>query len=229
MAKLEPGGGRNRPEPDHPARKEGFMEATREVFGNIPGGEWIYLIALASVGVFVWGLWRRVRLWRIGKPADRLDRWVERFRGLTVYAFAHKGFFRERLPGVGHLFLFIGFVAALVATTIIAIEKDLGYLGLHVDFWKGGFYLWYSVIGDLLMVLGVSGLILLGFRRYVLRPPHLAETWDDAAALFGLIGVFLTGFLVEGLRIGATELGQHPDWAVWSPVEIGRASCREIV
>ena len=223
MAKLKPGGGwggqsRNHPEPDHPARKEGFMEATREVFGNIPGGEWIYLIALASVGVFVWGLWRRVRLWRIGKPADRLDRWIERFRGLTVYAFAHKGFFRERLPGVGHLFLFIGFVAALVATTIIAIEKDLGYLGLHVDFWKGGFYLWYSLIGDLLMVLGVAGLILLGFRRYVLRPPHLAETWDDAAALFGLIGVFLTGFLVEGLRIGATELGQHPDWAVWSPV-----------
>lgn len=194
------------------------MEATREVFGNIPGGEWVYLIALASVGVFLWGIFRRVRLWRIGKEAGRLDRWGERVRGLFLYAFAHKGFYREKLPGVGHFLLFIGFVAALIATTIIAIEKDLGYLGLRVNFWKGDFYLWYSLIGDLLMGLGVVGLILLGLRRYVLRPPHLEETWDDAVAWAGLTLVFLTGFLVEGLRVGATELRQHPDWAVWSPV-----------
>ncbi len=194
------------------------MEATREVFGNVPGGEWVYLIALASVAVFFWGILRRVRLWRIGKEARRLDRWGERIRGLFVYVFAHKGFFREKLPGAGHLLLFIGFVAALIATTIIAIEKDLGYLGIHVNFWKGGFYLWYSIIGDLLMALGVVGLLFLGFRRYVLRPAHLTNTWDDAVALAGLILVFLTGFLVEGLRIGATELRQHPDWAVWSPV-----------
>ncbi|MFQ5914017.1 MAG: heterodisulfide reductase-related iron-sulfur binding cluster [Nitrospinota bacterium] len=193
------------------------MEATREVFGNVPGGEWIYLIAAASVAVFLWGILRRVRLWRIGKEAKRLDRWGERIGGLFVYAFAHKGFFRERLPGVGHLLLFFGFLAALIATTIIAIEKDLGYLGILVHFWKGSFYLWYSLIGDLLMALGVAGLILLGFRRYLLRPPHLKETWDDAVAWGGLVLVFLTGFLVEGLRIAATELRQHPDWAPWSP------------
>jgi Fe-S oxidoreductase/nitrate reductase gamma subunit len=194
------------------------MEATREIFGNIPGGEWIYLIAIFSVGIFLWGILRRVRLWRIGKAANRLDRWGERIKGILIYVFGHKGFYRERLPGVGHFFLFMGFVAALIATTIIAIEKDLGYLGLHVDFWKGGFYLWYSLIGDILMALGVVGLLFLAFRRYVLRPPHLTETWDDAGTLFGLLLVFLTGFLVEGLRIGATELRQHPDWALWSPV-----------
>ena len=194
------------------------MEATREVFGNIPGGEWIYLIALLSVGIFAWGILRRVRLWRRGKAAKRLDRWGERITGLFLYAFAHKGFYREKLPGLGHFLLFIGFVAALIATTIIAIERDSNYLGLNISFWKGDFYLWYSAVGDLLMALGVAGLILLGFRRYVLRPSHLSETWDDAVALFGLILVFLTGFLVEGLRIGATELRQHPDWAVWSPV-----------
>ena len=46
------------------------IQLTRETFGNIP--DWsvkaFYIIAIASVLIFVWGVWRRWKLWKQGKP-----------------------------------------------------------------------------------------------------------------------------------------------------------------
>ena len=47
-------------------------------------------------------------------------------------------------------------------------------------------------------------------RRYIRKVPRLTDTPDDGVAFLILFVVFLTGFLVEGMRIGATELSQHP-------------------
>jgi Fe-S oxidoreductase len=55
-------------------------------------------------------------------------------------------------------------------------------------------------------------------RRYLRKVERLTDTPDDGLALLILFIVFFTGFLVEAMRIGATELAQHPSWAVWSPV-----------
>ncbi|MDQ3829436.1 MAG: (Fe-S)-binding protein, partial [Candidatus Tectomicrobia bacterium] len=61
------------------------------------------------------------------------------------------------------------------------------------------------------------GIAMAAERRYVRKVQRLTDTPDDGLALLILFIVFFTGFLVEGMRMGATEVMQHPDWALWSP------------
>ena len=96
---------------------------------------------------------------------------------------------------------------------MVAVQEDMGLEFLH-----GDFYLFFSLTLDvfgLLCLIGVGGLT---YRRYVIKPPGLDNRLEDLIILLGFLVVLGSGFLVEAARIGATELQQHPDWAVWSPV-----------
>jgi Fe-S oxidoreductase len=55
-------------------------------------------------------------------------------------------------------------------------------------------------------------------RRYIQRPARLDNKGDDLITLLLLLALVVSGFLVEGLRIAATELKTNPGWALWSPV-----------
>jgi Fe-S oxidoreductase len=85
-------------------------------------------------------------------------------------------------------------------------------------FLKGPFYLYFSLFLDLFGALAIVGVLLAIGRRYLSRPQWLDSILDDALILALFLAILLTGFLVEGLRILATELNPHPDWAYWSPV-----------
>ena len=64
-------------------------------------------------------------------------------------------------------------------------------------------------------MIGVAGLT---HRRYVIQPTGLDNRREDLIILVWFLAVLGSGFMVEGLRIGGTELHQHPGWAAWSPV-----------
>ena len=53
-------------------------------------------------------------------------------------------------------------------------------------------------------------------RRYLLRPAGLETKRDDALMHGLLLAILLTGFVIEGARMAATELGTP--LAAWSPV-----------
>ena len=61
------------------------------------------------------------------------------------------------------------------------------------------------------------------WRRYVIKPERLNTFADDGIVLLFLFALLFTGFLIEGLRIGATELNPastlyDTSAAAWSPV-----------
>ncbi len=188
------------------------MEPTREIYWNIVGGKLIYIFALAALGVMVWGIRARVLLWRRGGGEMRFDRIPERLVGLLAEIFGHRRQLRRPYPGLMHMFIFYGFFAELVATTLIAVQE---WSGIH--FLRGAFYLWFSLLSDSFGILAVVGIGMAVWRRAVQRPDHIVSILDDWIALAFLLLIFLQGFLVEGIRIAATEMGPHPDWAVWSP------------
>jgi Fe-S oxidoreductase len=66
-----------------------------------------------------------------------------------------------------------------------------------------------------LCFVGVAGLT---YRRYVVQPTGLDNRREDLIILLWFLAVLGSGFIVEGARIGGTELGPHPDWALWSPI-----------
>src|SRR5581483_10117867 len=218
-------------------------DATREVLGNV--GHWIrWLLYVSTFVVFVLialGPLRRARLWRVGRgeAGSRTDQVWRRAKVFAFYGIGQGRMPNDLYASVMHLFIFWGWVVLFIGTLIIAFHADVLY------FLQGRIYLAYSAILDCFGVLALIGVSMALVRRYVLKPPklRLGSLWDDTALLWLMFAILCTGFLIEGLRIGATELisgpitahGEaflddlgiahhetqivaNPDWAPWSPV-----------
>lgn len=189
--------------------------ATREVFWNISYGYLVYLLAIIGLAYWALRFYQRCQIWRMGRPDETLkvtDRRILTFvRTVIGDLFTHRRFFRSPFPGTMHFLLFWGFLLLLMAS---AIDATTYYSGLHM---VGPLYLWFSLIVDIAGLLCLAGVIMAAYRRYVLRPTKLVTLPDDGIVMILLAIILVTGFMVEGLRQAATELKNHPDWAIWSP------------
>lgn len=209
------------------------MEATREVFWNIAFGEIIYALGAIALGVFIYAIYRRYRIWRLGRPDNRLHPLGKRIRafvfGGLIDILLHRRFFgvfdglghrrsslkdvqpRDFYPGLIHFLIFGGCIALLLGDALHVISYYL------VDFLRGGVYLGFSLALDVFGLLVLVGVGLAFHRRYIRKPDRLDNKGEDLVALLLILVVVVTGFVVEGFRIAATELKTNPDWAPWSP------------
>jgi Fe-S oxidoreductase/nitrate reductase gamma subunit len=185
---------------------------TREILWNVQHGWLIYPLSLLVLVALAWGYWRRLRVWRRGKTLEEAANWPRRLRVTFSHALGQARVVRSPFSGSMHLLLYAGFVVLFIGTLLIAIQEDLA-----VRYLAGSFYLFYSVVLDVFGVLALVGTAGLAYRRYVRRSPNLDSGPDDAITLALIAAVLASGFVVEALRIGATELVRHPDWAAWSP------------
>lgn len=186
--------------------------ATREVHWNVPDGLVVFMYAsmAAALAVFALGIWRRARIWRLGRPAPVRDHLGLRTRRVLA-GLAQATVLRRTFPGVMHALFYYGFLVLFAATVMVFLSADLG-----IDrVFEGRFYLWFeSLAVDAFGVLFLVGVGIALYRRYVGRPPYLVRNDPADAILLGsLFGIALTGFLLEGIRIEATA----DPWAWWSP------------
>ncbi len=202
---------RRRPDDAGARWQEGLdlMMPFRDDLWNLP--EWIYPWHWALVvfcgALVVYGLWRRVRLWRMGRPVVRTDQLGKRLGGLLVHGLGQRRILSQPYPGLMHGLIFYGFVAFFIATSLVGIQLDAGVLIL-----KGTFYLFFELLVNSFAVLFLIGLGLAAFRRYVQRPDRLNIRKDDALVLGALAFIAGTGLALEVTRLR----GQQPDWAAWS-------------
>ncbi len=200
-----------------------MTEPTREIFWNIQYPWIMYAFAAIAVAIFIWALVRIPRRWRVGKPADRSGHLRQRTVAFCRTAFSdivfHRKFlgadkkdwrFRELYAGLAHFLIFSGFMVLLLGAFIDFISH------YFFNFNQGNFYLGYSLATDSFGILAIVGIIMVALRRYVMRPERLDNRWDDLVTILLVFLVFFTGFVVEGLRIAATELNIDA-WAPWSP------------
>ncbi len=217
------------------------QSATREVLYGV-GHVLRWLLYLLTGVVFVAiasGPYRRRVLWKVGKEDKRNDRIATRAAAFLKYGFGHGRLSNDLYAGVMHLFIFWGWTVLFIGTVIIAIHADVVY------FLEGRVYLWYSAVLDLFGVIAGIGLVMAIVRRSFLRPGRLrlGSLWDDYALLWLMLLIVITGFMIEAMRIGSSELVSgtftahgaaflndvgiahvesevvaNPDWAPWSPV-----------
>jgi Fe-S oxidoreductase/nitrate reductase gamma subunit len=188
------------------------MGETREIYWNIVGGALLYLLLAVAAAVFAHGVYRRYRLWCLGGGEARRDRIPERLMGLLIEVFGQRRQMRRPYPGLMHTFIFYGFLAQVIATSLISIQEWTG-----IEFLQGATYRWYSLLSDTFGLLAIIGLAMALARRVVMRPKHVVSLTEDGIALGLLLLLFLQGFATEGLRIAATELHENPALARWSP------------
>jgi Fe-S oxidoreductase/nitrate reductase gamma subunit len=190
------------------------MEVTRQIFWNV--GTWarwpIYGLGLIVIVIFVLGLLKRIRLWKLGKPENRTDKIGKRIVSFVRFGLLHGRILKEPFPGITHLLLFWGFVVLLLGTILIFFQEDITLLLFNWTFLHGSFYLVFSFVLDLFGLLAIIGVILLAFRRYVLRPERLDNKFEDWIGLALIFLILVTGFIQEGLRIAVTQ----PDFERYS-------------
>jgi Fe-S oxidoreductase/nitrate reductase gamma subunit len=188
---------------------------SREVFWNIRYSYVMYILNAIAVAFLVFSIYRRTKLWRLGKPDDcskNIGRRIGVFiRTMVVDVLAHRRFLRDPYPGMMHLMIFWGFVILLLAAAIDAVTH---FTNRHII---GTPYLWFSLISDIGGLLVLIGIIMAAYRRYILKPKRLPTVLDDGIGLALMAAILITGYMIEGLRQAATELTLHPDWAGWSP------------
>ncbi len=186
-----------------------YSTATREIYWNISYGWLLYPLLVVSLGIAAFGFYQRVAAWRQGLALDRFDRPAERITLVLIHALAQQRTVRERFAGVFHTFIYTGFIVLTIATTVVLLEYDFG-----LPIMRGAFYLYFqSLIVDIFGALVLVGVGLAAYRRLITKPRKLVYT-DEAVWILVVIFVLaLTGFVIEGLRIAAT----NDPWGAWSP------------
>jgi Fe-S oxidoreductase len=219
------------------------MEPIRPILYNIHEHyKWAefacYGLGGVSALLFLWGVWRHVGKWRLGRPEK-----LAGALGQRAVAFVKFGLFQGRLQSdsyalLMHLGIFFGMAVLFLGTALATLDQDVGYLMFKWQFLRGDFYLGYKFFLDLFGVVLLVGLLLAFFRRYVLKPDRLKNLvyptfpLDSFYLLAILFVIGATGLVLEGLRLAlglqmsanaaqATLLHlptSSPEWAVYSPV-----------
>ena len=202
----------------------------RTDFWNIgyPIGALVYTTAFIAVLAVLWGLYKRQQLWRLGKSNPDTGPWSGRLiptlRLLLLDTFGHRRFIkREWLPGAMHFFIFWGMLVLFVATTLSMVEFNIEqYLGVRpiTVQWSLQLELIWDIFGGGFLFIG---LMIALYRRYVQRPERLNTVTENGVLIGLILAMVLTGFLLQSLRMAATEMEPtsalyNPDWAPWSPI-----------
>jgi len=189
--------------------------AHREVFWNISHEYIMYILSIIAVAFVAYAIYKHYKLWNLGKSDDR-----SKGIGKRIWAFiitgimdglGHRRFLRELYPGIMHALIFWGCAVLLLAA---AVDATTHYLSIHLE---GSAYLWFSLIVDISGILVLIGILMAIYRRYIQKPERLNSILDDGIILSLIAVIIITGYIIEGLRITATELTIRPEWAIWSP------------
>ncbi len=206
------------------------MTETRQTFAGLAHWEIVvwYGLIVVSTAVFLWGVVRLALKYRRGRPTGvELHGLGGRAARAAGIVFTHRWIKRrDPLAGIGHALIFYGFLVLFAGTAILAFQDDFAKPVLGFDFWRGSFYLGYSLVLDVFGVALAIGLAIMAVKRGIVRPARLdyrrpdrdedrrsyvIGDWVFLASLFFLAS---TGFLLEAFRIAWT----NPSFEVWSPV-----------
>jgi Fe-S oxidoreductase/nitrate reductase gamma subunit len=196
------------------------MEATREIYWNVGHGAVLpmYFFTALAFAVFGYGFYRRILLYRLGTPLNRLDQLPRRVWLLVRRALSQSRVLQVLEPGALHALFFWGFGLLFIGTLLIMAQADFSDPLLGIRFLKGTFYKAYSLVLD---SAGLAAALMLGgllVRRFFVKPEGLETIRDDYVVHALLFAIIVTGFVIEGVRMAATEIAVNPELANFSPV-----------
>lgn len=185
------------------------------------------------------------RFWRPSRKGEVQDVTTKPGLGAGLMKVATNKTVRRDKPSVGlaHLAVFWGFIGLFLATSILSLDYDIVrnfsrfFLGREYSFYHGPFYLAYNAVFNLAGVAAILGTAHLMGRRAAHKEPQLDYTrafkpeagysrrqfrQGDWLFLWGLMTLFITGFLIQGLRIDEAHFPTFERWT-WMGYLVGLA------
>ncbi len=199
-----------------------------------------YVLAVASVGVFVYGVVAPVVKYRRGQggpwppyPWRELPR---RLSAGTRLLLTHTTIGRrDHTAGLAHRAIFYGFIVLFAGTVVLGFDTDFTTPVFGWSYFHGNFYLIYKEILNLFGTALIAGVLVMMIRRAIVRPRKLDYARPDRAPddpqydrriyrigdwwfVIALLIIAVTGFLLEGVRIAMSDPGyggtQFGGWIV---------------
>ena len=215
---------------------------SRPVFWHFTPGLKIawYVLAVASVLVFLYGVARPLLKWRRGRggpwPPCPWRELPGRFAGGLRLVLSHATIGRrDALAGWAHAAIFYGFAVLFAGTVVLGFDTDFTQPVFGWNYFHGTFYLVYKETLNALGTVLIAGVLAMMVRRALIRPSKLEYTRPDRASgdpqfdrgvyrlgdwalVVILLVIALTGFALEGVRIAMDDPGydaaQFGGWLV---------------
>ncbi|TGE39308.1 4Fe-4S dicluster domain-containing protein [Desulfosporosinus fructosivorans] len=186
------------------------MQVAYEEFWHIPlwAHQIFYLGAAVSIISLVIGIFRQILKWQRCRGSS-VWQWSRLFAKFLVYIMGHQKIRRKKPEGIIHFLIFLGFSGLLIATTIAA--ADIYITHKLLDNWR---YLIFAFYADVVGIIFLAGTCMALYRRVRYGSEEDETKLESVRVLSLLIGVGLTGFLAEGLRIAAMGLPWQESWSV---------------
>src|SRR5512138_2418174 len=173
---------------------ENPMESTREIYWNIGHGVVIpmYILSFVAVALLVWGFWKRLPTYRLGKPLDRFDRYQERVNMLIADVFSQEKIQRVKDGGIPHAIFFWSFLTLFVGTLLVMFQVDFFTPLMQVNLLSGPFYEAFSLVLDIAGIAAILMLAGLFIRRFVIKPAGLETINQDYIIHLLLFAILIT-------------------------------------
>ncbi len=171
------------------------------------------LLLIVGLGIFLRTMYYKIQLLRSLEPADRLNHIKDRLKNMVIIAIGQKrlvGRRKERSSGLMHALIFWGFLILLIRSlqlygtgfvegfTLPLLGDDhlLGYL--------------YLSLKDIMEGIVLLMIIYAFFRRLVIKPERLHNTWE-AYLILALIAILMVSdLLLDGARYNLIILHNNP-------------------
>jgi len=176
-----------------------------ELYGSLSWSRlFVYALGFLAILIFIYGVWQRMRMYRLAKgkdPIPRLNEIPARIWDFVRNAILQVKVISDIFPGVMHALIFFGFAVLFLGTVTVFVDEDIIRLIAGHKILTGGVYKGFSAVLDAFGALAILGVLVAVFRRYILRPERLDSRREDLVGLLLLLGILVTGFVTEGLRI----------------------------
>ncbi|MEI6261699.1 MAG: (Fe-S)-binding protein [Deltaproteobacteria bacterium] len=201
----------------------------------------LLMFLLLTVGLTVFGrtMFHKIQLLRALEPTDRANHLKERLMNMVVLAIGQKrliGRSKERGSGIIHAFIFWGFCVLLIRSLTLYGE---GFQeGYFLPFFGGDHLIGYLYIAlkDIMEGIVLLMIIFAFFRRAVLKPERLHNTFK-AYLVLAMIGILMVSdLLYDGARYNIIQLFNNPESIhyfnnpqygsefLWTPISVGAAT-----
>ncbi len=165
----------------------------------------VYIGAVVSIAVFLYGVYRRLVKWFGGFPSfSEINFNITNFLSQSL---TQVRVLKKPSTGSAHLLVFYGFIILFIGTILRALEYDITLRLFGFRFLTGNTYLifkFFMNVGGLIAIIGLSALLI---RRLGFKSRYLPDTIGDYILLITLIIILLTGFLLDSIATLTYRMG----------------------
>jgi len=159
-----------------------------------------FVLMVLSAGFFLHEVYRRYRYIKLGRPENRFDRPLERWKYFFTHVLGQKKIMNKPLFGILHGFIMGGFFVLLPGIPNMVAEglfkTSIPYIG------NSSGYLFIKDIFIALIIIGIVG----SFLRRTVKKPNWLKNTPVVFVILGLIMVIaITEVLFHGARLALGE------------------------